>query len=522
MALLRNFVIVAAAAAFLCAPAAAAVQTETGLIQGVRTNGLTIYKGIPYAAPPVGELRWRAPQPPQSWKGVRKAATFAPACVQTGVSMPGERPPKISENCLYLNIWTPARSASAHLPVMVWIHGGGYSNGSASMPLYWGDQLARKGAVVVTFGYRLGPFGFLALPALTRESPHHASGNYGLLDQIAALAWIKRNIRAFGGDPDCVTIFGQSAGSDAVSILMTSPLAKGLFERAIGQSGGLFEPLTLAPNYLLKNAEQEGEAYEASLNAKSLAALRALPADELLKGTAGMITHPVLDAYVLPESPYDAFVDGKQNDVPLLLGSNEEEARSLVADLSAVTASTYDAEIVKHWGALPKPLYDQYPHATDEEARQARLDFERDLRFGWDMWAWARLEATKGKSPVFYYHFTHKPPFPKGSVYAGWGASHFAELWYMFDHLDQEPWRWTAADRQLADTMAHYWVNFARTGNPNGVGLPEWPDFRTTQHVLYLDDPVSTGGVADIKTLRTFDVVYDQARGAPFGSRHQN
>jgi para-nitrobenzyl esterase len=287
------------------------VQTDGGLVEGVRAGRLSVYKGIPFAAPPVGSLRWREAQSVNPWKGVRKADKFAPACMQTGVSMPGETLPVSSEDCLYLNIWTPARNDDARLPVMVWIYGGGYFNGSASMPLYWGDRLARKGAVAVTFGYRTGPFGFLAHPELTRESPHHTSGNYGLLDQIAALQWVQRNIQAFGGDPGCVTIFGQSAGANSVSILMASPIAKGLFQRALGQSSGMFEPLKLAPNYLLANAEHDGEAYAASLGAHSLAELRALPASELLKGKAGEISHPVIEPYMLPESPYDAFAQNR-------------------------------------------------------------------------------------------------------------------------------------------------------------------------------------------------------------------
>jgi para-nitrobenzyl esterase len=499
---------------------AGAVQTDGGLVEGVRTGPLTVYKGIPFAAPPVGSLRWREAQPVNPWKGVRKADKFAPACMQTGVSMPGETPPVSSEDCLYLNIWTPARNDDARLPVMVWIYGGGFFNGSASMPLYWGDRLARKGAVVVTFGYRTGPFGFLALPELTRESPHHTSGNYGLLDQIAALQWVQRNIQAFGGDPGCVTIFGQSAGANSVSILMASPIAKGLFQRALGQSSGMFEPLKLAPNYLLANAEHDGEAYAASLGAHSLAELRALSASELLKGKAGEISHPVIEPHVLPESPYDAFAQNRQNDVPILIGSNADEARSLVPDLNTIKAETFTADITKRWGPLPPQLLEAYPHATDEQARKARLGFERDLRFGWDMWAWARLQAIKGRNSVYYYQFAHKPPFPKGSVYEGWGASHYAELWYMFDHLQLEPWHWSAADRKLADVMSSYWVNFAKSGNPNGAGLPVWPEFTSTDNrVLYLNDPIYTGGVPNIETLKVFDTVYAQIRGAPFGSR---
>lgn len=491
------------------------VRIDGGLVEGVHSDGLTVYKGIPFAAPPVGPLRWREPQPVSPWHGVRKADAFTPACMQTGVSMPGETPPKVSEDCLYLNIWAPSRTAHAGGAVLIWIYGGGFSNGSAAMPLYWGDRLARKGIVVVTFGYRVGPFGFLAHPELTAESPHHSSGNYGFLDQIAALQWVQRNIRAFGGDPQRVAIAGQSAGAASVSILMTSPLAKGLFQRAIAESGGMFEPLQLAPNYLLSNAEKEGVAYAASVGASSLAALRALPAAALLKGNAGEISHPVIDPYVLPRSPYDVFAAGAQNDVPILIGSNANEAGSLIPDIGAVKTATFNRDIIKKWGPLPPQLLAAYPHATDAEARRARLDFECDLRFGWDMWAWARLEAETGHHSVYYYHFTHVPPFPKGSIYEHWGASHYSELWYTFDHLGQERWHWTADDRNLARDMSRYWVNFVKTGNPNGAGLSQWPRFGRTGRVLYLDEPLVTGGVADLKTLRVFDAVYSQVRGTP-------
>jgi len=423
------------------------ITTEAGTISGVSESGLSVYKGIPFAVPPVGDLRWRPPVAVESWTGTRKADAFAPACMQTGVSMPGEAPPAVSEDCLYLNIWTPAK-ANERLPVIVWIYGGGFINGSASMPLYWGDRLAHKGVIVVTIAYRLGPLGFLAHPELTRESPHHSSGNYGLMDQIAALEWIQRNIAAFGGDPKNVTIAGQSSGGMSVSILMASPRAKGLFQRAIGESGGLFEPLQLAPKYLLANAERDGEKFAASLGATSLQDLRRLPASQLT-GNAGGIVHPVIEPYLLPASPYEAFASGQQNDVPLLLGSNADEARALV-DVSQVKAATFATDLEHSFGALPPPLVAAYPYATDDEATRARLNLERDLRFGWDMWAWARLQAETGKSSVYYYSFTQKPPFPAGSVYEGWGASHFAELWYVFDHLDQEPWRWSKADQKVA------------------------------------------------------------------------
>jgi para-nitrobenzyl esterase len=491
---------------------AAPVRVDGGLVEGASEQGLEVFKGVPFAAAPVGDLRWRPPAPVTPWTGVRKAAAFAPACMQTGVSMPGETPPKVSEDCLYLNIWAP--KAAAKLPVIVWIPGGGFTNGSASMPLYAGDRLAERDVVVVTVAYRLGPLGFLAHPELSAESPKHASGDYGLMDQIAALRWVKRNIAAFGGDPTRVTVAGQSAGSMSVSLLMASPRAAGLFQRAIGESGGDFEPVALAPDYLLHNAEKSGEAYAASLGAHSLADLRRLPADALLKGQAARVSHPVLDGDVLSIWPYDAFAQGRQNDVPILIGSNAEEARSL-SDFRNVTAANFQEDLKRRWGQLPPPLAQAYPFKTDEEARQAMAHFERDLRFGWDMWAWARLQARTGKGRVYYYHFTQNPPFPAGSVYAGWGPSHFAELWYTFDHLDQSPFAWTTQDRQLAEVMARYWTNFARSGDPNGPGLPPWPAFTNEEpRVLRLGDPIEIGGVPNLESLEVFDAVYGQLRAA--------
>ena len=298
---------------------------------------------------------------------------------------------------------------------------------------------------------------------------------------------------------------------------MASPRAKGLFQRAIAESGGLFEPIQLAPNYLLANAERDGEKYAASLGASTLQELRRLPATELLGGgNAGGVTHPVIEPYVLPSSPYEAFAAGQQNDVPLLIGSNAEEARALT-DVTNVKSATFNEDINRSFGALPPQIIAAYPHATDEEARQARLDLERDLRFGWDMWAWARLQARSGQHRVYYYSFGQRPAFPVGSVYEGWGASHFAELWYVFDHLNQAPWHWSKADRKLAEEISSYWVNFAKSGNPNGRGLPVWPAFTPADSkVLYLSDPVSVGGVANIKSLTVLDTVYTTVRGKAF------
>jgi para-nitrobenzyl esterase len=496
----------------LAVAGASAVEIDAGEIEGVRDGDLAVYKGVPFAAPPVGPLRWREPQAVAPWTGSRTADRFAPACMQQGVSMPGETPPATSEDCLYLNVWTPAVDASAKLPVLVWIYGGGFSNGSASMPLYWGDNLARRGIVVVTVAYRIGAFGFLAHPELTRESVHHASGNYGLMDQIAVLRWVQRNIAALGGDPARITIAGQSAGSMSVSILMASPQAKGLFARAIGESGGFFEPVQLAPGFLLANAEHDGEAFARSLGAGSLAALRQLPADKILAGQMPSGPHPVIEPYVLPQPPYDVFAAGRQNDVSLLLGANAQEARALV-DVTNVKAATFEADIAKSFGPLPPPLFAAYPHATDNDARRSRLDFEGDLRFRWDMWAWARLQSATGKNRIYFYRFDQSPPFPQNSARAGWGASHFAELWYVFDHLDQEPWRWTSADRRVAAAISSYWVNFVKTGNPNAPGLTAWPEFKSgSGPALTLANPIAVHDVADLQRLQVFDAVYARLR----------
>jgi len=284
----------------------------------------------------------------------------------------------------------------------------------------------------------------------------------------------------------------------------------------LARAAAFFEPIQLAPKYLLANAEKDGEKFAALLGASSIKELRQLPAARLTRND-GDITHPVIDPYLLPQSPYDAFASGRQNDVPLLLGSNAEEARALVK-VTGITAGSFTSDIANSFGSLPPALMAAYPHTTDEEARTARLEFERDLRFGWDMWAWARLQAATGQGPVYYYSFQQRPPFPKDSVYAGWGASHFAELWYVFDHLDQSPWHWTSADRKLAEEISNYWVSFARSGNPNGPGLPAWPAFENTQSkVQYLGNPITTEGVLGIERLRVFDSVYSDVRGKPFG-----
>jgi para-nitrobenzyl esterase len=489
---------------------AAAIPTESGLVEGVQENGIDVFKGLPFAAPPIGLLRWRTPQAPSAWSGTRLADRFAPICMQTG-SYPEDAPPELmSEDCLYLNLWVPPHAAGDKLPVMVWIYGGGLENGSASTPLYAGDRLARKGVIVVTANYRLGVLGFLAHPELSRESPQHVSGNYGLLDQLAALRWVQRNIAVFGGDSARVTVFGQSSGSISISELVVSPLASGLFQRAIGQSGGLFEPVALASDFKLVDAERSGEAFAASTSAGTLQALRALPATELIK--ARFDPHAIIDGFVLPRAPYEAYQEGRQNDVDLLIGSNANEGRLFLAD-QTITAANLNAQLSKTFSSLVVSLAGPGSAANDTEARALFVAFEGEMRFGWDMWAWTRRQAEAGRRPVFLYRYTQESPYRAGDKYFGWGASHGMEMPYMFDHLDQQTLPWTPQDRQLAWAMSTYWTNFAKSGDPNGPGLPSWPRFAASNgQVMLLGNTIAPGPVPDEADLRRIDRLYLAAR----------
>ena len=492
------------------------IRIESGLIEGQQGPLLTVYRGIPFAMPPVGELRWRPPQASMPWRGIRKAEAFAPICSQSGASVPGAPAEPSSEDCLYLNIWTPARRPDAKLPVMVWIYGGGFTTGSASMPLYWGDRLALRGVLVVTISYRVGAFGFLAHPELSRESPDHVSGNYGLLDQIAALRWVHRNIGAFGGDTHRVTIFGQSAGSCSVCLLMSSPSAKGLFQRAIAESGAAFPPLAAVPGsdvLHLKGAEEKGLALQRKLGAASLADMRRMPAAEILQAAQDMPWIFLLDGRVIGREPYDVFSAGHQVDVPLLLGTNGDEGRPFLEG-AVVTASHFRSDLSHTILAnIPVSVLAHYPSNTDDEAYASRAALERDVRFGWDAWTWAKLQSTTGKAAVYYYHFAHLPPAPAGSPWARWGAGHWAELPYVFGHPDQAPGAWTAQDRALSGTLIGYWTNFAKNGDPNGPGLADWPVFTCAKpQVLHFDSTIHIGGVANMDKLDALDRYFTEVR----------
>lgn len=448
---------------------------------------VAVFRGIPYAAPPVGPLRWRPPEPARPRGGVRPARDFGPSCPQSnrldgfarGIAAAFGRadrvPPsnrRTSEDCLTLNVWTPDSAAHGPgRPVMVWIHGGSNLSGEGSAPLYDGSALARRGVVVVTLNYRLGALGFLAHPALTAESPDRSSGNYGLLDQIAALRWVQRHIAGFGGDPGRVTVFGESAGSIDLLHLLASPAARGLFHRAIAQSGA---PMGAVPR--LAAAEPGGAALAQALGAADLAALRTAPADRILAEAdrllaAGRLTlGPVVDGAVLPDAPGRLFDRGRQHPVPLLIGSNAREMASLPYYLPRIdrTVAGYAGYLRAIAGPGAPRLAQLYPASADGEVEGALTDLTTDLYFTCPARFAARRMARAG-APAWLYHFTRV--LPGGERL---GAYHAAEIGYVFD--TREPWLPAAAeDAALTDAMMRYWVRFAATGDPNGDGLPLWP-----------------------------------------------
>jgi para-nitrobenzyl esterase len=496
------------------------VRVEQGLLSGAAgTNPeVRVYKGIPFAAPPVGDLRWKPPQAPASWQGVRQAAEFGHPCMQLPypeTSIYYSKLPPVSEDCLYLNIWTAAKSDHARLPVMVWIHGGGFTRGSGSTPTYNGENFAGKGVVLVTINYRLGVFGFLAHPELTAESARHSSGMYGMLDQIAALEWVKKNIEKFGGDPKRVTIFGESAGSLAVNFLMASPLAKGLFQRAIAESGGSFGPMRT-----LAEAEKAGTSFAATLGANqgSLKALRAKSAEEILKAGADQAARPPVDGWFLPQDVYTIFAQGKQNDVPLIVGSNADEGTTLAPQGANTKAAEFIQQARQRYGSQADQFLKLYPAASDEEAVNSFYASFRN-NMAWGMHAWARMQTKTGHHPAYRYYFTRRPPGPTSDRLR---AYHAAEIAYVFQNfLGARPWE--DADHKLGETIAGYWVNFATTGNPNGKGLPEWPAYSAEkEQVMELGDKVSAEPLVYRAEMDLFDQYYNSQRQPEQAARSGN
>ncbi len=486
----------------------APVKVEGGLLQGTIENGLSVYKGIPFAAPPVGDLRWKAPQPAAKWDGVKQATKFAPGPIQGGNPPSGK-----SEDCLYLNVWSPAKSANDRIPVFVWIYGGGFGAGATSEPNYSGEKLAQKGVVLVSIAYRVGQMGFFVHPELSAESPNHVSGNYGLLDMIAGLQWIKKNIAAFGGDPNKVTIFGESAGGIAVSMLCASPLAKGLFHGAISQSGGSFGPTRATTTYpgenqkRLKDAEKDGEAYAKNAGVASIAELRKIAPDKLPAGRG--MSWPIIDGYVIPDDQHRLYQAGKYNDTPILVGYNSDEGLSFSPPK---TPADYIAGVKTRYGKFADDLIRAYPAGTTTVPKTAR-DLARDAAFGWHTWSWARLQAQTGKSKVFYYYFDQHPDYPEGSPRYGQGSPHGQDVNYVFMHLDPNSPQTTKGDLELSEAMATYWTNFAKYGDPNGAGLPKWPVFTNEKpEVMVLGPTPHVGPVPSADALKVLDSYYEWRR----------
>ena len=484
------------------------VKTQFGSVKGTIVDSLAIFKGIPFAEPPVGELRWRAPQPPKSWEGIKQTTEYAAAPMQ------GNDPTGKSEDCLYLNIWTPAKSSKDKIPVLVWIYGGGFSYGSTSEPVYDGAALAKKGVVLVSIAYRVGQLGFLSHPELSAENPNKVSGNYGLLDQIAGLQWIKDNIAAFGGDPNKVTIFGESAGGISVSMLCASPLAKGLFQGAISQSGGSFGPSrsTTFPGENMKTlamAEKDGLEYAEKAGDTSLVGLRNMPADSLpmVMGMGG--AWPIVDGYVIPDDQYKLYEAGNYNDVNVLIGYNSDEGASFSREK---TPEEYMANVKKRYGKFSDDLIAAYPAGEKSVPKTAR-DISRDAAFGWHTWSWARLQSKTGKSKVYYYYFDQHPDYPEDSPKYGYGSPHGQEVQYVFQNMDKNKPETTPSDLEVSDLMSTYWTNFAKYGSPNGENVPEWPPFNEEQtKVMYFDSTPHIGTVPSETSLKVLDRYFEWRR----------
>lgn len=473
------------------------VRTANGTVESTvpPSEGVRSFKGIPFAQPPVGDLRWREPRPVRDWTGVRNADTFGPSCMQR--LSPGAdywlRGDGMSEDCLYLNVWTPAKSGREKLPVLVYIFGGGFQNGDGSEPRYDGERMARKGIVAVSLNYRTNVFGFFAHPELTKESPHGASGNYGLLDQVAALRWVRQNIAAFGGDPKRVTIAGESAGSISVSALMASPLSRDLIAGAICESGAAIASLPPRP---LAEVEANGAKFAEAAGAGSLAALRAMSAQQIQDAAAKARDSrfsTAMDGYFLARTLPAIALAGEQAKVPLLAGSNTEEgpARAVLAG-GDPTPETLASAIRKFYGEKADPVVKAYAATTADEVFEAAMHLASARFVSYGTWKWTELHMATGGKPVYRYLYARvRPPYlgmpgqpaPTAPASQGppapRGAGHSAEIQYAMGNLDLDTrYAWEPADHEVSKTMQAYFVNFVKTGDPNGPGLPDWPAYR--------------------------------------------
>lgn len=491
------------------------ISTDKGNVEGVylSDSGVYSYKGIPFAKAPVGDLRWKASQPADEWEETFDATEFGSICMQ-GDPVPFSMwtqefiapAGNMSEDCLNLNIWTKEGPVSAKRPVIVFIHGGGFSSGSGSVPIYDGEQMAEKGVVFVTINYRVGIFGFLAHPELSIESQNRASGNYGLMDQIAALEWVQNNIENFGGDPGRVTIAGQSAGSFSVNYLVASPLAEGLFHGAIAESGAGFMPAArLTTDNRLNSAEQRGEEAVTSVGVADISELRQFPADSLLTAH-GQFGAPIIDGYVLPKPIFSLFEEGKFNDVPLLTGWNEDEGFSFG---QPPTSENFRQNIQNQFGEYSDEILKLFPARTDAEAQRSQKDLSMLNTFGLQNWKWAQMQNQTGNSPVYLYHFARDVPFTDDQQ--DFGAFHTGEVPYAYNTLHTSNRPWENIDRELAEMMSSYWVSFAEDGNPNKEGLPQWPQAEPVEYqTIFFGDSVYVQGVPMKEHLELLDKIYTE------------
>ncbi len=527
--------------------AADTVKTANGVLEGTgpQATGVREFKGVPFAAPPVGDLRWQPPQPAKDWTGTRPATQFGPRCMQLPLfGDMGFRSNGMSEDCLYLNIWTPAKKAGAKLPVMVYFFGGGFQAGDGSEPRYDGESLAQRGIVAITISYRLGIFGFMAHPELTKESPHHASGNYALLDMNAALKWVKQNVAAFGGDPNKITIAGESAGSIAVSAQMASPLSKDLIAGAIGESGSILGALPAVP---LAQAEESGTKFAAAVGATNLAALRAMTGQQLLDAVAkpgAPRFSPTVDGYFFPEAPIEIFKAGKQAHVPLLAGWNsEEQGARAIFQRDEPTQENFEKALKRLYPDNADAFLKEYA-PVNGDVTQAATDLASDRFIAYSTWKWIDAAGkTGGGKPVYRYYFSRprpkmtaamgnataglaggvvrgtpggtpgaapaaRPPAPKGAV-------HSAEIEYALGNLSgNKVYEWGPDDSKVSAVMEEYFANFIKTGNPNGGKLAKWPAANKGTAVQFLHIDVETK--AETEAHRGRYLLMDKLAGQAF------
>ena len=477
------------------------VELDSGQISGVQQDGTWVYLGIPYAKPPVGNLRWKPPEAPDAWSGIRACTNYGATCPQPpGPVSFGET----SEDCLYLNVWTPAQASTERLPVMVWIYGGAFTTGSGSDPRFNGVNLSKQGVIVVTINYRNGMFGFMAHPELSKESSHGCSGNYGLMDMVQALKWVKTNINGFGGDPGRVTVFGQSSGAESVQYLLVSPLAKGLFQRAISESGPRWHYGWISPmNPSLEDAYKTGDQMAVNLGCEKtgdqIAAMRAKSSDEVLKAAGytvqqsdpptGIQAAVNVDGWVIPDIPEKLFNAGKQQDVPVLIGENKDDGTLFggIVQENKIPVAQYQPIIQGAVGdAAAAEVVAMFPVATDAQVGATVSNLLTQMDFASCARYICGSTIAKTSSKAFLYQFTRVPPTQAGALL---GCCHSAELQYVFGNLPASQ-GYGQQDTEISNTMMGYWTRFAKTGDPNGGGSPVWPSYSSKDQNLEIGDQV--------------------------------